>query len=310
MRRSPGSTRAELTVLTAQCRLSHTPPMALDLSLVGKDSAPLSFTYGWKDVVLYALGIGAKKDELDYLYEGRGPKVVPSFAVVPVFQPMFELVAKTGGDLAMVVHGAQRVRLRGVLAPSGTLSTTAKLRGIYDLRRFAVVIVDTETRGETGNVLFDTTSQIIWREEGGFGGDTPPREPKVVEMPKGRPADFRVEETTSPEQALLYRLSGDINPLHADPEFAAKVGFDRGPLLHGLCTYGHMVRHVAKGACGGDATKVTGFEGKFSKPVWPGDTLVTEGWRVGNGKIALQVSVKERSENVITGAWATVEDAG
>jgi acyl dehydratase len=208
----------------------------------------------------------------------------------------------------MIVHGAQRVRLKAQLPSSGTLSTTAKLRGIYDLRRFAVVLVDTETKDERGQILFDTTSQIIWRGEGGFGGETPPREEKVVEMPKGQPADFRIEEATTPEQALLYRLSGDINPLHADPEFAAKVGFEQGPLLHGLCTYGHMVRHVAQGACGGDATKITGFEGKFSKPVWPGDTLVTEGWRVAPGKIALQVSVKERSENVITGAWATVAE--
>jgi acyl dehydratase len=280
--------------------------MPLDLSLVGKESAPSTFTYAWKDVALYALGIGAKKDELDYLYEGRGPKVIPSFAVVPMFQPMFELVAKTGGSLAMVVHGAQRVRLQSALPSSGTLSTTAKIRGIYDLRRFAIVIVDTETKDAAGKLLFDTTAQIIFRDGGGFGGETPPKEPKLIEMPKGQPADFRVEETTTPEQALLYRLSGDINPLHADPAFAAEVGFTQGPILHGLCTYGHMVRHVAKGACGGDATKITGFEGKFSKPVWPGDTLVTEGWRVGPGKIALQVSVKERNEAVITGAWATV----
>lgn len=279
--------------------------MALDLSLVGQDGTPSTFTYAWKDTVLYALGVGAKRDELDYLYEGRGPKVLPSFAVVPMFKPWFELLAKAGGDLGMLVHGAQRVRLRQVLPSSATVSTTARLRGIYDLRRFAVVLVDTETKDAAGNVLYDTTSQIIWRGEGGFGGETPPREPKVAEIPKGQPADFRVEETTTAEQALLYRLSGDINPLHADPEFAAKVGFEQGPLLHGLCTYGFMVRHVAKGACGGDATRITGFEGKFSKPVWPGDTLVTEGWRVAPGTLALQVSVKERSENVITGAWAT-----
>jgi acyl dehydratase len=282
--------------------------MALDLSLVGKDSAPSLFTYAWKDVVLYALGIGAKKDELDYLYEGRGPKVIPSFAVVPMFKPMFELIANTGGDLGMLVHGAQRVRLKAVLPPHGTLSTVAKVRGIYDLRRFAVVLVDTETKDASGAVVFDTTSQIIWRGEGGFGGETPPREEKLGEIPKGQPADFRVEEATTPEQALLYRLSGDINPLHADPAFAAKVGFEQGPLLHGLCTYGHMIRHVAKAACGGDATKITGFEGKFSKPVWPGDTLVTEGWRTAPGKVVLQVSVKERSENVLTGAWATLAE--
>ena len=279
--------------------------MALDLSLVDKPSSPSRFTYTWKDTVLYALGVGAKRDELDFLYEGRGPRVLPSFAVVPMFEPMFELVAKTGGDLAMVVHGSQRVRLHTTLPPGGTLSTTAKIRGIYDLRRFAVVLVDTETNDDAGSPLFETTSQIIFRGEGGFGGTTPPREPKVCEIPKDRPADFRIEETTSPEQALLYRLSGDVNPLHADPDFAAKVGFAQGPILHGLCTYGYMVRHVAKGACGGDATKVNGFEAKFSKPVWPGDTLVTEGWNVEPGKIALQVSVKERGEAVVTGAWAT-----
>lgn len=282
--------------------------MALDLSIVNEPSSAQTFTYGWKDAVLYALGVGATKDELDYLYEGRGPKVVPSFAVVPMFGPMFELVAKTGGDLAMVVHGGQRVRLRKALPSSGTLSTTAKIRGIYDMRRFAIVLVDTETKDERGELLFDTTAQIIFRGEGGFGGELPPKEPKVAEVPKGKEPDFHVEQATSPEQALLYRLSGDVNPLHADPEFAAKVGFTQGPILHGLCTYGHMVRHVAKGACGGDATKITGFEAQFRKPVWPGDTLVTEGWKVAPGVLALQVSVKERGENVITGAWATVAE--
>lgn len=279
--------------------------MSLDLSVVGKESEPMSFTYGWKDTVLYALGIGAKKDELDYLYEGRGPKVVPSFAVVPMFQPMFEVLAKTGGDIAMVVHGGQRVRLHAQLPSEATVSTTAKIRGVYDLRKFAIVIVDTETKDASGKLLFDTTATIVYRGAGGFGGTTPPREEKVAEIPKNTPADFRVEEATTAEQALLYRLSGDLNPLHADPALAASVGFPQGAILHGLCTYGHMVRHVAKGACGGDATKVTGFEAKFSKPVWPGDTLVTEGWNVAPGKIALKVSVKERGEDVITGAWAT-----
>lgn len=283
--------------------------MALDLSLVDKPSEPTNFSYAWKDTVLYALGIGAKKDELDYLYEGKGPHVLPSFAVVPTFDPMFQLVAKTGGDLAMVVHGSERVRVHATLPPAGRLTTTAKIRGIYDLRKFAIVIVDTETKDDGGKLLFETSSSIVFRGEGGFGGTTPPREEKVAEIPKGQRADFRIEETTSPEQALLYRLSGDINPLHADPEFAAKVGFTQGPILHGLCTFGYMVRHVAKGACNGDATKLTGFEAKFSKPVWPGDTLVTEGWNVAPGKVALSVSVKERNEIVCTGAWATTSVA-
>jgi acyl dehydratase len=280
--------------------------MPLDLSIVGKPTAPVSFSYAWKDAVLYALGIGARADELDYLYEGRGPRVYPSFAVVPSFGPMLDVVVKSGGDLAMIVHGGEKVLIKKPLAPGGTLHTTATVRGIYDMRRFAVVLIDTETKDDTGDEVCTTTASIIFRGGGGFGGEPPPKDKSGIVIPKGQPADFRIEETTSPEQALLYRLSGDPNPLHADPEFARSVGFERGPILHGLATYGYMVRHVAKGACGGDGSQITGFEATFRKPVWPGDTLVTEGWRVGPGQIALSVSVKERGEAVITGAWATI----
>jgi acyl dehydratase len=279
--------------------------MPFDLSIVGTTSQPHSFTYTWKDHVLYALGVGAKVDELDYLYEGRGPRTLPSFAVVPTFQPMFDLLAKLGGNFATVVHGAQRVRFHKPFAPAGTLATTARIKGLYDLRKFAIAHVETETKDASGAPVADTMWTIVFRGEGGFGGDPPPREPSGIDVPKGKAADFRVEETTTKEQALLYRLSGDLNPLHADPAFAKSVGFEQGPILHGLCTYGYMVRHVVNGALGGDAAKLTGFEGGFKKPVWPGDTLITEGWHVAPGKIALQVSVKERSEVVIGSAWAT-----
>ena len=288
--------------------------MPLDLSFIDKPSEPSTFTYGWKDTVLYALGIGAKNatkespNELDWLYEGRGPKVIPSFVVVPMFQPMLDCIVKTGGDLAMVVHGAQRVRLHAAIPPKGTMTTVARIRGIYDLRKFAIVIVDTEIKDASGTLLADTASQIIIRGAGGFGGQTPPKEEKVAEIPKGQEPDFRIEEGTTREQALLYRLSGDWNPLHADPAMAASVGFEQGPILHGLCTFGHMVRHAAKGACGGDASKLTGFEASFKKPVWPGDTLVTEGWKLPGGKVALLMKVKERDEIVVGGAWATFKE--
>lgn len=279
--------------------------MALDLSLVDKPSDPVTFTYGWKDVALYALGVGAKKDELDYLYEGRGPKVLPSFAVVPMFDPMLKQLARTGVDLAMVVHGAQRVRLHAALPSAGTLTTTCKVSAVYDMRKFAIIYLDCELRAGD-KLVAETRSNIIARGAGGFGGETPPKEPKQAEIPKDRAPDFAIEEKTSPEQALLYRLSGDFNPLHADPEFAARVGFEQGPIFHGLGTYGYMVRHVTKGALGGDASKLTGFEATFRKPVWPGDTLVTEGWNLEGGKIALSVKVKERDEAVCTASWASV----
>jgi acyl dehydratase len=282
--------------------------MALDLSIVGKPTPPAAFTYTWRDTVLYALGIGARRDELDYLYEGRGPKVYPSFAVVPMFGPMFDVIAKTGGDLSMIVHGGEKVLIKKPFASAGTLHTSATARGIYDLRRFAIVLIDTETKDDAGEVVCTSTANIVFRGAGGFGGAPPPKEPSGIDVPKDRPADFRVEETTSPEQALLYRLSGDLNPLHADPDFARGVGFEQGPILHGLATYGYMVRHVAKGACGGDASKLTGFEAQFKRPVWPGDTLVTEGWKVGPGRVALSMSVKERSEIVLSNAWATLSE--
>ena len=276
--------------------------MALDLTLVGKPGPASTLAYTWKDAALYALGIGAKKDELDYLYEGRGPKMFPSFAVVPTFSPMLERVAETGGNMAMVVHGAQKVKVHQPFASAATLHTTAKIRGIYDMRRFASVLLDTETKNDSGALVATTTWTIIFRGEGGFGGDPPPKEPSGIDIPKEKQPDFAIEEKTTPEQALLYRLSGDPNPLHADPEFAKNVGFEQGPILHGLCTYGFMVRHAAKGACAGDATKITDIDAQFRKPVWPGDTLFTEGWIVAPGKVALRVSVKERSETVLSNA--------
>src|SRR5271154_6868271 len=111
--------------------------MPLDRSLVGQSTEPSVFGYTWKDVVLYALGVGAKREELDYLYEGRGPKVLPTFVVVPKFQPMLDLLAKTGGNMAMIVHGSERVAVYGPLPPSGCVTTTASVRAIYDLRRLA-----------------------------------------------------------------------------------------------------------------------------------------------------------------------------
>lgn len=278
--------------------------MTLDLSLVGKPSPQTTHEYTWKDVVLYALGVGAKKNELDYLYEGRGPKVLPSFAAVSKFPPMLALLAKTGGNLAMVVHGSERVTVHAPIAPNGKLVSSASIRGIYDMKRLALVLVDTRAADGAGRLVAETTSSIIFRGEGGFGGEPPPKEAAPVERPRDTPPSFSVEEATSPEQALLYRLSGDLNPLHADPSFANAVGFAQGPILHGLSTFGFMVRHVARAACGGDAARLQSVEAQFRRPVWPGDTLITEGWQLRPDVVALQVKVKERDEVVIASAWA------
>jgi acyl dehydratase len=281
----------------------------MDLSTVGYVTRPYSLTYDWKNLAAYTLGIGAKRDELDYLYEGakNGMKVYPTFAVVPAYEAVVDMLGKSGANMAMVVHGGQTVRALRPIPPSGTLSTTGSLRAIYDLKKFAQVILDTSTRvgGEQGEVLFETTWSIIVRGAGGFSGPRPP-ENTDPDVPKGRAPDWSFEEATTPEQALLYRISGDVNPLHADPEFAAMVGFPQGPILHGLCTYGFVARAIIKNAAGGDATKLRSFSAQFRKPVWPGDTIVTQGYSLGDGKVVVVASVKERPEPVLTNAWAEI----
>lgn len=282
--------------------------MTFDLSCVGSQTLPHELEYDWKTTALYALGIGAKREELDYLYEGRGPKVYPTFAVVPAFPAIGECLGKTGADLTMVVHGAQSVVIHKQLPPSGKLLTTGTVAGIYDMKKMAQVILRTQTTLASGEPVFDTEWSIIVRGAGGFGGAPPPKRDEEAPVPKDRPADFRVEQATSPEQALLYRLSGDLNPLHADPAFAQAVGFAQGPILHGLCTYGFAARALINSVLGGDSSRLRRLDGQFRKPVWPGDTLVVEGWRLGDGKVALLTSVKERPDPVLTASWALIDE--
>jgi acyl dehydratase len=281
--------------------------MALDLGSVGFTTEPHAFTYDWKTLALYALGIGARRDELPYLFEGAegGIQVFPTFAVVPTQGPLWQSLSRTGGDFAMVVHGSQKVRLLRPIPPSGTLHTTATIRGIYDMKKLGQVVLDTVTKLD-GEPVFETTWAILYRGEGNFGGPRPVADPDEPSVPKDREPTFTHEETTSPEQALLYRLSGDYNPLHADPAFAARVGFAQGPILHGLCTYGFAARAVVKHMAGGDASRLRVFAAQFRKPVWPGDTLVTQGWALEGGKVAVVASVKGRPEAVLTGAYAEI----
>jgi acyl dehydratase len=272
--------------------------MAFNFDAVGKTGEPVEYRYTWKDTALYALGIGAKADELDYLYEGRGPRVYPSFAVIPAHEPMAGALESTGGPFDKIVHGAQRVRLHAPIPPEGTLRTTATVEGIYDLRRMAQVVTHTSTvDAATGQPLFDTEWSILYLGEGGFGGEMR-KEPEKTAAPSRAP-DFRVEEGTAPEQALLYRLSGDLNPLHADPEFPLVARFEGKPILHGLATYGFMVRAIAKAACGGDASRIRSIAARFARPVWPGQTLVTEGW-VEGPRVFARTSIKERNEVVLS----------
>jgi acyl dehydratase len=281
--------------------------MSLDTSAVGYETKPYALAYDWKTLATYALGIGAKRDELAYVYEGHkgGMKVYPTFAVIPAYAAVIDILGRSKGDLAMVVHGGQTVRAHRPIPAAATLSTVGTLKAIYDLKKFGQVIIETRTTLE-GEPIVDTTWSIIFRGAGGFGGPRPPEAEGDVTVPKDRAPDFTVEEATSPEQALLYRISGDVNPLHADPEFATMVGFPQGPILHGLCTYGFVARAVVAKAAGGEAAKLRSLTAQFRKPVWPGDTIVTQGWHVGDGKVALVAGAKGRPDPVLTGAWAQI----
>ncbi len=278
--------------------------MALNPDAVDKTTREMVREHDWKAAVLYALGVGAKADELDFLYERRGPKVLPTYAVVPTFDAVSVLIGEVNGNLLGVVHGGQRIRLHKPFAPNDRLVTVGKVAGVYDLKRMAQVFFTTETRDGGGALVCETEWNIIYRMDGGFGGKPPPKTERV-HVPDRSP-DFRVEEKTSPEQALLYRLNGDLNPLHADPEVATSAGFER-PILHGLCTYGFVGRAVLREACGGDPARMKGLSGQFRKPVMPGETLVTEGWQE-DGRILLRASTVERpGEFVFSNAWAEVE---
>lgn len=282
--------------------------MALNLESVGKTTDALTHEYSWKDAVLYALGCGAtKKDELDFLFEGSvpgaGPKVLPTYAVVPTFPVCAELFAMTGGDMLGVVHGSQSVTLHKPFAPAGKLTTIGKVEGVYDLKRMAQAFFTTETRDESGELLCETKWGIIFRLDGGFDGPRPPKTEKH-RTPEREP-DFVVEEKTSPEQALLYRLSGDFNPLHADPAIGEKAGFGQ-PILHGLCTFGFAGRAVIAKCCDGDPGRLASLSGQFRRPVWPGDTLITSGWREED-RVILQTRTAERPDEMsFTNAQATL----
>ncbi len=279
--------------------------MSDELPPIGFTTAPYEHTITWHKAVLYALGIGAGRDELDYVYEARGPRVYPTYGVIPAFAPVVDIVGKVGGSFANLVHGSQSIVVRRPIPPEGVMRTTARLEGMYDLKRMAQVVVSTHTEMD-GVPLLDTSWMLLLFDRGGFGGPRPPK-PEKVEVPAGKEPDFSVTHAIPTEQALLYRLSGDTNPLHIDPEFAKNLGFDTAPILHGLCTFGYVARSVIRSLCGGDADRLEQLHAHFKKPVWPGDSLVTSGVVADAGRVALTVKVEGREEPVLGHAWAKVK---
>ncbi len=277
--------------------------MTLDLGAVGYETERLTFEYDFKTTIIYALGIGCTENELDFLYEGRGPSVIPSFAVVPSYPALEPLVNKAGADMTKVVHGAQSITLHAPIPAQATLQTVARIEGIYDFKRLSQVVFSTRSF-HRDELLFETEWMLVVRDTGGFGGPRPPKMP-TVKVPSDQQPAFEQIETIPKTQALLYRLSGDLNPLHADPEFAREVGFDQGPILHGLCTFGYVTRAVLAGACHGQVSRLRHLNVSFKKPVWPGETLRTSGYLLEHDRVALTACAADRPEAVV-GGWAEV----
>ncbi len=262
--------------------------MALNLEMVGKNMEPIGFTYDQDDVILYALGIGAGVENLDFVYE-KNLKVFPTFAVVPFFPALVPFILAAKINLFKLLHGEHKIIVHKPIPASGKLSTTAVCSTVYDKGdKGAVIHVDFKTRDESDDLIFENRAIIIDKSAGNFGGDRGPEAEKIL-PPEGQEPDFQVIHETSPNQCALYRLSGDKNPLHIEPEFAARGGFDR-PILHGLCSYGFAGRAILESVCDNDPARLKSFGVRFMNVVYPGDSLITQGWKLDTGKYVIQTS--------------------
>lgn len=256
--------------------------MPLDLSSRGSVSAPVSVDWDERDALLYAVSVGAGQDPLAELAlttentEGVSPEVLPSFGGVLTQRVLRPDIGPF--DRSKLVHAEQHLTLHRPLPMAGRLSVTAQVGDIFDKGSGALVWTETTAVDPaTGEAVISSRSASFIRGEGGFGGERGPSE--GWQPPTGQP-DVVVPLRIRPEQALIYRLNGDRNPLHSDPAFAARGGFDR-PILHGMCTFGFTCRALVSAVAGGRPSAITSLGGRFSSPVWPGDELRVEVWQEG-----------------------------
>jgi len=272
--------------------------------LVGMTFEPIAFSWTCRDVILYALGVGAKPEhDLDYVFEGKGPKVLPTYAVIPGMAGGSGL-SEIEINLAMLLHGEQGMTLHREIPPEGQIKLTGRVRDVWDKGKAAVIV--TETLGEDDNgPMFTTRSTLFIRGAGGFGGERGPST-AGLNVPPERQPDHVVEEVTRPEQGAIYRLSGDFNPLHIDPDFAKMAGFEQ-PIVHGLCTYGFAGRAILRVLCGGEPSRFKSFDARFADNVYFGDTIITKLWRTGAGEAIVQAET-QKGNVVLAQAKATYKE--
>ncbi len=272
--------------------------MPLNPDSVGAVGDVRTMSWNSKDALLYAVGIGAGQEDLAFSTENTKDVqqvVFPTFAVVAgsgTTSPGKSAMSEIGSfNFAMLVHGSQAITLHRPIPVEAEATVQDKVVAMYDKGKAAVVVTEAETKLKSGEPLWTTRSSVFIRGEGGWGGDRGPSGPQN-EPPASAP-DHEVTLQTLADQAFVYRLSGDRNPLHTDPSFAAIGGFDR-PILHGLCTYGFTGRALLKALCNNDVSKFKHIEGRFSSPVMPGDALTIRMWKVSAGETLFTTSVGDR----------------
>jgi (3R)-3-hydroxyacyl-CoA dehydrogenase / 3a,7a,12a-trihydroxy-5b-cholest-24-enoyl-CoA hydratase / enoyl-CoA hydratase 2 len=285
----------------------------IDLDQAVKSEATFESSYDERDLALYALGVGAASNptddtELSYVYELKHEEfhALPTYGVMPAMEAILAL-AKDGKQpinglnfgLDRVLHGEQYTELKAPLPPKARLKSTFRLKAAYDKDPHAVVVLAVSTTDESGEELAYNEITTFVKGAGGWGGERGSSE--ALNVPPAREPDAVIEERIDPRQGLLYRLSGDWNPLHADPAVAKAFGFEK-PILHGLCTYGHVARHVIKAFCGNDPRRFRSIKVRFAESVFPGETLITRMWRESPTRIVFETRVKERDKVVIKNA--------
>lgn len=261
--------------------------MAIDPNAIGAVTEPMLFEWTDRDTMLYALGVGAGTDDLSFTTEnshGITLQVLPTYAVICC--PAFGAAAKIGTfNWALLLHGSQGIRLHAPLPAAGKLSVVTEVADIQDKGEGKNAIIMLRARGsdaDSGTLVAESFTTLVIRGAGGFGG-VPGQRPAAPEVPDREP-DARIALPTREDQPLIYRLSGDRNPLHSDPWFAREMAGFPKPIMHGLCTYGVSGRALVAELGNGDATNITSIAARFTSPVFPGETLTTLIWRTEPGR--------------------------
>lgn len=284
--------------------------MPLDPNAVGATSTPTQVSWSSRDCMMYALGVGAGRDDLAFTTNNTKDIDQRMLPTMPVTLGVDFSVLKAAGriDWTKLLHAEQEIELLAELPVDGAAVATSRIVEMWDKERAAVVVVETEGATPAGDPMWRSRASLFIKGAGGWGGDR--GAPSTDSEDSSRP-DSTITYTTGADQALLYRLSGDYNPLHSDPGFARRAGLD-SPILHGLCTFGFAGRGVLAYA-GGDPSSICSMKARFAAPVWPGDTLSVHLWRLAEDRLGFRVRgrndqvVLSAGEAVLTGSPGTHE---